>query len=130
MIYLGREDLISSLKRFKSYAKQELLAADLTSHPETTRAMAQARKDEYERLIQVVMDKGVSSAYDEASTAYKELKARLSIYKADNRKDTIKKLSASDLSIAGEVGREQALENFLSILGSEEVGDAAGQGVS
>ena len=101
LIYLGREDLISSLKRFKSYAKQELLAADLTSHPETTRAMAQARKDEYERLIQVVMDKGVSSAYDEASTAYKELKARLSIYKADNRRDTIKKLSASDLSIAG-----------------------------
>ena len=46
MVYLGRDDLISSLKRFKSYAKQELLASELTSHPETTRAIAQARKDE------------------------------------------------------------------------------------
>lgn len=126
MIYLGRDDLISSLKRFKSYAKQELLAAGLTSRPEAIRAMAQARKDEYERLIQVVMDQGVSSAYEEASTAYSELKARLSMYEDG----AIKELSAEDSSIASEVGREQALENFLGILGSTEVEDAAGQGVS
>jgi len=126
LIYLGRDDLISSLKRFKSYAKQELLAAGLTSNPEVTRAIAQARKDEYENLIQIIMDKGVSSAYEEATTAYKELKARLSIYD----RDAIKRHATEDLSIANDLGREQALENFLSILGSNEVENAAGRGVS
>ena len=126
MVYLGRDDLISSLKRFKSYAKQELLASDLTSHPETTRAMAQARKDEYERLIQIVEDKGVSSAYDEATAAYRELKARLSMYDDD----MTQQLKIKDSSFASQLGREQALGNFLHILGAREAEDAAGQGVS
>lgn len=126
MIYVGRDDLISSLKRFKSYAKQELLASELTSRPEITRAVAQARKDEYERLIQIVVDRGVGSAFDEASTAYRELRARLSMY--DEK--TAKQLASENLSLASDVGREQALENFLSIMGSTGTQGAAGQGVS
>lgn len=126
MIYVGRDDLISSLKRFKSYAKQELLASEFTSRPEVTRAVAQARKDEYERLIQIVVDKGVSSAFDEASTAYRELRARLSMYD----EETAKQLASEDLSLASDVGREQALENFLSIMGSTEIQGVTDQGVS
>lgn len=131
MVYVGRDDLISSLKRFKSYAKQEVLASELTRNPEATRAMAQARKDEYERLIQIVEDKGVGSAYDEATMTYRELKARLSMYDYDD--ETAEQQKIQDSSLASELGREQALSNFLHILGgseSEGSAGAAGQGAS
>jgi hypothetical protein len=103
MCDVEREDLVRALKKFKSLAKQDLLASELTNDPIFWRTHAEARRKEYSRLIDLIEISGVEKACVYASTSFKQ-------YTANN--------TAENPELAGSL---QALELFFRIAGMSPV---------
>ncbi|HHT49754.1 MAG TPA: hypothetical protein GXZ98_10750 [Firmicutes bacterium] len=101
MFQVEGEDLIRALKKFKSLAKQDLLTSEMTNDPVFWRAHAEARRNEYTRLINLIENSGVEKACVYAFMRYQE--------------SGIHEVAAeSPLS----AGCRQALELFFKIIGS------------
>ncbi|HHW12462.1 MAG TPA: hypothetical protein GXX33_05620 [Firmicutes bacterium] len=100
MCQVEGEDLIRALKRFKSLAKQDLLASERTNDPSFWRTHAEARRKEYTRLIQLVENSGVEKACVYALKTYKR-----------NRLINTKERNPE------QEGTRQALELFFEIIG-------------
>lgn len=98
---LEKEDLIKGLKKCKRLAKQDLLASTLTSNPEFWNKQAEARRQTYGDLIDLVESKGI-----EAATSY-ALKG-------------FAKLPPESGDLPEVRGRRQALKMFFTILGLDE----------
>ena len=73
MIHLAREDVMRGLERFRSIAKQDFLASNLTNNPEFWAAQAAARREQYDRLIEAIQGTGVPGAVEQAMEWYNEL---------------------------------------------------------
>ncbi|HAI85516.1 MAG TPA: hypothetical protein DCL63_00820 [Firmicutes bacterium] len=73
MIHLAREDVLRGLERFRSIAKQDFLASNLTGNPDFWAAQAAARREQYDRLIEAIQESGVSGAVEQAIEWYNEL---------------------------------------------------------
>ena len=101
MCQVQGEDLIRALKRFKSLAKQDLLASERTNDPFFWRTHAEARRKEYTRLIELVEDSGVEKACVYALKTYKRIRL-------NNRTERNPE----------QEGARQALELFFEIIGS------------
>ncbi|NLW60279.1 MAG: hypothetical protein GX073_08080 [Firmicutes bacterium] len=101
MCQVQGEDLIRALKRFKSLAKQDLLASERTNDPPFWRTHAEARRKEYTRLIQLVEDSGVEKACVYALERYKQKRANHTQERHPEQE-----------------GSRQALELFFTIIGS------------
>lgn len=100
MVPVEKEDLLRALKRFKSLAKQDLLTSELTSDPVFWQTHAEARRNEYTRLIDLVENFGVEKACVYAFQAYQEQQ------------------QGADGEQTGEhKGSVQALELFFQIIG-------------
>ncbi len=72
MCQVEGEDLVRALKKFKSLAKQDLLASELTNDPLFWRTHAEARRNEYARLIKLIESSGVEQACVYALKRYQE----------------------------------------------------------
>lgn len=70
MIHLAREDVLRGLERFRSIAKQDFLASNLTDNPEFWANQATARREQYDRLIEMVKASGVPAAVEQAVEWY------------------------------------------------------------
>ncbi|NLC54103.1 MAG: hypothetical protein GX770_09090 [Firmicutes bacterium] len=101
MCQVQGEDLVRALKRFKSLAKQDLLASERTNDPNFWRTHAEARRKEYTRLIHLVENSGVEEACVYALKSYKS-----------NR------LTNAQERNPEQDGARQALELFFEIIGS------------
>ncbi|HHT05816.1 MAG TPA: hypothetical protein GXZ97_06070 [Hydrogenispora sp.] len=101
MCQVQGEDLIRALKRFKSLAKQDLLASERTNDPCFWRTHAEARRKEYTRLIHLVENSGVEKACVYALQSYKKIR----LNNAEERNPE-------------QDGSRQALELFFEIIGS------------
>lgn len=114
MIMVAKDDVLRGLKKFKRLAKQDLLASTLTSNPDFWKAQAEARRQKYDDLMELVEVRGVDLACKVAMSEY----AKLPLFD----------------SIEGEApeirGTEQALEMFFTLLGmeSEEMGSLRTKG--
>ena len=100
MCQIEGEDLVRALKKFKSLAKQDLLASERTADPMFWRTHAQARRNEYNRLINLIESFGVEKACVYAFQAYKEGQ------KKNDQEKTVE-----------EQGAEQAITLFFQIIG-------------
>ena len=69
MIHLAREDVLQSLERFRSIAKQDFLASNLTDNPEFWATQAAARR-RLDKLIELVKSAGVPAAIEKAVEWY------------------------------------------------------------
>lgn len=94
------EDLVRALKRFKSLAKQDLLASELTNNPHFWRTHAEARRNEYSRLLKLIEGSGVEQACVYALKRYQE-----------------SGLSAGADPSPEQAGSRQALELFFRVIG-------------
>jgi hypothetical protein len=101
MIEIGKEEVLLGLKRFKRLAKQDILASSLTSEPEFWREQAEARREEYTNLMNIVESDGVEAACDKAL----KMHAALPHFDSNTKVDPV-------LS-----GKKQALSMFLTIVG-------------
>jgi hypothetical protein len=70
MIHLAREDVLRGLERFRSIAKQDFLASNLTDNPEFWATQAAARREQYDKLIELVKSAGVPAAIEKAVEWY------------------------------------------------------------
>jgi hypothetical protein len=103
MILVAKDDVLRGLKKFKRLAKQDLLASTLTSNPDFWKAQAEARRQKYDDLMELVEGKGVDLACKVAMSDY----AKLPLFDPHG-------------SAAPEIrGAEQALEMFFTLLGME-----------
>lgn len=102
MIHLAREDVLRGLERFRSIAKQDFLASNLTNNPEFWAAQAAARREQYDRLIEVIQGTGVPGAVEKAMEWYNELPP---LYEEP------------EFSQPDTRGRKQALEVFFKAVG-------------
>ena len=93
-------NLIRALKRFKSLAKQDLLTSELTSDPVFWQTHAEARRNEYTRLIDLIENSGVEKACVYALKAYQE-----------------QQQDADGVQAGEQKGSAQALELFFQIVG-------------
>ncbi|NLW55031.1 MAG: hypothetical protein GX050_00145 [Firmicutes bacterium] len=100
MFPVDREDLVRALKRFKSLAKQDLLTSELTSDPVFWQTHAEARRNEYTRLIDLIENFGVEKACVYAFKAYQE-----------------QQQGADEEQTGEQRGSTQALELFFQIMG-------------
>lgn len=96
MISLTRNELVGALKKFKSMAKQDILSASSTSDPNYWKEHAEARRQEYYNLIEIVEIKSIEDAYSYAL-------------------DTYEKLPESHNPFL--IGKKQAIEVFFQIIG-------------
>jgi hypothetical protein len=62
MNLISSEDILRGLESFRAIAKQDFLAAQLTENPEFWAKQATARRNTYDKLIDVVGSEGVESA--------------------------------------------------------------------
>lgn len=99
MIQVKRGDLVRALKGFKGIAKQDLLLPDLTSQSEYRRTHAEARREIYTKLIDLVEEDGIPEACVFALSEYNK----------------IPDFTKAEDSIVN--GHLQALELFFSLLG-------------
>lgn len=97
MVQIATDDLLRALKRCKGIAKQELLIKEPTQYNEARKAHAEARREIYAKLIDLVETSDIENA---CAFAFKEYQ----------------NLSESCANPA-EKGRFQALEMFFNILG-------------
>lgn len=114
MIHLAREDVLRGLERFRSIAKQDFLASNLTDNPEFWAAQATARREQYDKLIEIVRTSGVPAAVEQAVEWYSEIP---SLHEAPE-------FSEAELR-----GSKQALEVFFKAVGIDRktVREARGQ---
>ncbi|MGE5583603.1 MAG: hypothetical protein ACM3X9_13875 [Bacillota bacterium] len=100
MIQIGREDLLRALKRFKGIAKQDLLPNNQIPQSDYWKTHAEARRETYTKLIDLVEEEGIEKACVFAFSAYQELPSS-----AEANPDPVIK------------GHTQALEMFFNVLG-------------
>ncbi|NLK09153.1 MAG: hypothetical protein GX316_10745 [Firmicutes bacterium] len=107
MILVAKDDVLRGLKKFKRLAKQDLLASSLTSNPDFWEIQAEARRQKYDELMELVKTKGVDLACKLAMSDY----AKLPLFDSDQKEAPAVR------------GKEQALEMFFTLLGigSEKV---------
>lgn len=103
MFSVGQSDVINALKKFRRLAKQDFLASTQTSDPVFWRLQAEARRDQYEELMESVRVDGVESAYRRSTSQY----TALPLSRGENQDPDI-------------LGREQAFEMFFQALGVDE----------
>lgn len=100
MILVAKEDVLNGLKRFKRLAKQDFLASALTSNPAFWITQAEWRRKTYDKLSELVKEKGLEDAYQQALEEYQSLP------------------DLSPTEASPEIrGRKQALEMFFTLLG-------------
>ena len=97
MVQVDGEDLLRALKRFKSLAKQDLLASELTPDPVYWKTHAEARRTVYNRLINLIESSGSEKACVCAFDTYEGLQ---------ETKET-----------GEQQGLKQAIELFFQIIG-------------
>lgn len=100
MFPVNREDLLRALKRFKSLAKQDLLTSELTSDPVFWQTHAEARRNEYTRLINLIENSGVEKACVYAFKTFQE-----------------QQQDADGEQTGEQRGSAQAIELFFQIIG-------------
>ena len=100
MCQVEGEDLVRALKRFKSLAKQDLLTSALTNDPLFWRTHAEARRNVYSRLLELIESSGVEEACVYACKRYQEAR-----------------LSAGPDQSPEQAGARQALEMFFRVIG-------------
>lgn len=100
MIQIGRDDVLRALKSFKGLAKQDLL---ITNPPQSEyiRTHAEARREIYAKLIDLVEESGIENACVFAFSEYCKL---CNVLDSHNNDPVIK-------------GHSQAFEMFFSIFG-------------
>lgn len=100
MVQIGQDDLLRALKGFKGLAKQDLLLTnDLDPQADTRRTHAEARRQVYLRLIELLETSGIEDA---CVFAYQEYLALPSGQEAE-----------TPLYL----GQTQALEMFFTLIG-------------
>lgn len=97
MVQIATDDLLRALKRCKGIAKQELLIKEPTQLNEFRKAHAEARREIYTKLIDLVETSDIENA---CAFAFKEYQAL-----SESSDDPILR------------GRFQALEMFFNIIG-------------
>lgn len=73
MVQVERDDLLRALKSFKRIAKQELLLTDQTPEIEYRKTHAEARREIYAKLIDLVESSGITEACVFALAEYNNL---------------------------------------------------------
>jgi len=99
MIQVERDDLVRALKGFKGIAKQDLLLQDFSPQSKYRKTHAEARREIYTKLIDLVEEDGITEACVFALSEY-------------HKSSDFTKATDSMVS-----GRLQALELFFSLLG-------------
>ncbi len=97
MVQVATDDLLRALKRCKGIAKQELLIKEPAQYNEARKAHAEARREIYTKLIDLVETSDIENA---CAFAFKEYQGLTG--------------SGND---PGVKGRFQALEMFFNVLG-------------
>ncbi|MGE5605291.1 MAG: hypothetical protein ACM3YE_06320 [Bacteroidota bacterium] len=97
MVQIATDDLLRALKRCKGIAKQELLIKEPAQFNEARKAHAEARREIYAKLIDLVESSDIENACAFAFKEYQSL--------AESSNDPIIR------------GRTQALEMFFNVLG-------------
>ncbi len=97
MVQVATDDLLRALKRCKGIAKQELLIKEPAQYNEARKAHAEARREIYAKLIDLVETSDIENA---CAFAFKEYQ----VLTEPNNDPGIK-------------GRFQALEMFFNVLG-------------
>ena len=97
MVQIAQDDLLRALKRCKGIAKQELLIKEPSQYNEARKAHAEARREIYTKLIDLVETSDIENACAFAFNEYQNL------IEDSNDPDT--------------KGRYQALEMFFNVLG-------------
>ncbi len=100
MIQISREDLLLALKRFKGIAKQDLLPHNLDPHSDYWKTHAEARRETYAKLIELVEGEGIEKACVFAYSEYQNLP----VISSSNDNPAVK-------------GHLQALEMFFNVVG-------------
>ncbi len=103
MFSVPQADVMNALKKFRRLAKQDFLASPQTSNPVFWRLQAEARRAQYDELMQCVTVEGVESAYHQSVRWYTALP-----------------LTLDDDADPEILGREQAFEMFFLTLGVDE----------
>ena len=111
MFQVARDDVLLGLKRFRRLAKQDLLASAHTSNPEFWRKQAEARRETYAALTELVEREGVEAAYHWAMV----------------QRVTLPPPSGDDPVASG---KRQALELFLALIGARSWEDTRRPAVS
>lgn len=75
MNQLEREDLLNGLERFPSIAKQDILASAHTSNPEFWSKQAEARRKQYDELVESIEKVGVDETVELALGWYSKIPA-------------------------------------------------------
>jgi hypothetical protein len=101
MIQICRDDLLRALKRCKGIAKQDLLPNNLIPQSDFRKAHAEARRETYTKLIELVEGEGIQDACVFAFSEYQSLPV----------------LSPGENSDPSTKGHTQALEMFFNVIG-------------
>lgn len=103
-VVLTSDEILHGLKHYRRIAKQDLLRADQTDHPDTFRQHAEARREVYAALSELA----------EQHTPTEVAASALELYRA------LPFVTGTDEHAHVEVkGRENALENFFLMIGLE-----------
>ena len=103
MVWIGQDELLLALKRFKGLAKQDLLISELSPQPDYWKTHAEARRQTYAKLIELVEQDGTENACVFAFTEYQKV--------PNTEADSI-----SDPALKGMI---QAIEMFFKVIGIE-----------
>jgi hypothetical protein len=101
MIQIGQDDLLRALKRCKGIAKQDLLPNNLVPQSDYRKTHAEARRETYTKLIELVEDRGIQDACVFAFSEYRNLPATTASGEVD----------------PSTKGHSQALEMFFNVIG-------------
>lgn len=103
-VVLSSEELIKGLKHYKGIAKQDILRAPETEHPEVLKTHAEARREIYTQLTELAEKLSPSEVAKEALKTYQSLPF----------------VTGSPESEHVEIkAKENALENFFLMIGLE-----------
>jgi hypothetical protein len=100
MIQICQEDLLRALKRCKGIAKQDLLSNNLNPQTDFRRAHAEARRETYTKLIELVEGEGIQDACVFAFSMYQSIPT-----------------SVGENADPSSKGHIQALEMFFNVIG-------------
>ena len=103
-VVLTRDEILRGLKHYRRIAKQDLLRADQSEHPDAFRRHAEARREIYAALAEVAGDGTPEEVAKEALELYVGLPF-VTGTPADEHVDV--------------KGKENALENFFLMIGLE-----------
>jgi hypothetical protein len=101
-VVLSSEEIMRGLKHYRRIAKQDVLRAAETSHPEAFKRHAEARRDIYAALTTIAESQGPGEVVREALERYRELPFVTGT--AEDQHAEVK-------------GQENALENFFLMIG-------------